>query len=171
MQALAIAAMAGGAGLSAYSTIEGGKEAAGMGKIQQQQLEAEARGVTIAGMEESRTRRKEGRELTASQIAAISASGGGLVGSNLVVMAESARNIEADALTIERNIDVRARSLRNQGEWARYEGQLARRNARMKATAGIMGTAGQAYLMYKTPQPKKSQLSPENNATLYGGRY
>lgn len=159
MQALSMGAMFGGQALSAYSTLQAGDEAAEAGKIQQQQLNAEAKAATIAGMEESLAKRKEGRALTASQIAAISASGGGLVGSNLVLMAESARNVEADAQTIERNADTRARQLRTRGEWARYEGQLARRNARMRAAAGALKSAGMAYMMYKSPQPGKSKTS------------
>lgn len=149
MQALGIASIIGGMGLSAYSTIMGGKEAAEIGKLQQQEYETEAQAAVMAGAEEARAKRKEGRRLLASQIAAISASGGGLVGSNLVIMAESARNVEADALTIERNAQIRARALRKRGEWARYEGKLDKRRARMRAFTDILGKAGQSYLMYK----------------------
>ena len=150
--ALAALAMAGGTALSAYSTIQGGKEAAETGKIQQQQLENEAKSEQLAGLDESGLKRKEGRALTASQIAAISASGGGMVGSNLVLMAESAKNVEMDASIISRNADLRAKSLRQQGAWARYEGQLARRNARMRAFANVAQSAGQAYLMFRKPK-------------------
>uniref|UniRef100_A0A6M3KI73 Uncharacterized protein n=1 Tax=viral metagenome TaxID=1070528 RepID=A0A6M3KI73_9ZZZZ len=145
-----LALIGGGAALSAYSTIQGGKEAAETGKLQQRQFEAEAGAELMAGSEAALLKRKETRRMTASQIAAISASGSGFVGSNLVVMAESARNAEMDALTIERNTQMRARSLRTKGELARYEGQLARRNARMRAITDILGTAGQAYLTYKS---------------------
>jgi len=150
--ALAALAMAGGTALSAYSTIQGGKEAAETGKIQQQQLENEAKSEQLAGLDESGLKRKEGRALTASQIAAISASGGGMVGSNLVLMAESAKNVEMDASIISRNADLRAKSLKQQGAWARYEGQLARRNARMRAFANVAQSAGQAYLMFRKPK-------------------
>ncbi len=135
--------------LSAYSTLQGGKEAAEAGKFQQQQYEAEAKAALMAGGEEARLKRQEGRRLTASQIAAFSASGSGLVGSNLVVMAQSARNVEMDALTIERNAGVRASTLRTQGAWARYEGRLARYNARIRAFAGTASSAGTSYLTYK----------------------
>ena len=165
--ALPLVAMIGGTALSAYSTIQGGQDAADIGKMQKAQFDSEARAVELAGSEEVLEKRKEGRRLQASQIATASASGG-LVGSNLVIMAQSAQNVEADALTISRNAQVRANSLRTRGEWARYEGQLARRNARTRAFSGALGTAGQAYLMYKYPRPGGSQtkLSPENKATL-----
>lgn len=172
MEALAIAAIVGGTGLSAYSTIQGGKQAAEMGKAQQAAFEGEAQATVMAGAEESGLKRAEGRELLASQIAAVSASGGGLVGSNLVEMAESARKVEMDALTIERNAQTRAKSLRTRGAFARYEGRLAGRKARIRALAGVLKTSGQLYGMYKYPQPKTTtKLSPENKATLYGGRY
>lgn len=158
MNAIALPLMIAGSGLSAYSTIMGGAEAAEVGKIQQQQYEAEAKGVELASLEEQRQKRKEGREITASQIAAFSASGG-LVGSNLVIMAETARNIEADALTIERNAKIKAGALRKQGQWARYEGQMTRRNARMRAFANMAGTAGQMYFLYKYPQQKKTSVA------------
>lgn len=167
MEAIGLTALVGGQALSAYSAIQGGQEAAEMGKLQQQMFEGEARAEVMAGAEAAGLKRKEGRRLLASQIATASVSGG-LVGSNLVIMAESARNVEMDALTIERNAQTRAKSLRTRGEFARYEGQLARRRARTRAFAGAAKTAGQLYLLHKYPQPK---LSAENRATLYGGRY
>lgn len=166
MLAIALAGM----GLSAFSAIRAGKEADEVGEAQQAAFEGEAAAEVTAGAEEAGLKRKEGRELLASQIAMVSASGGGLVGSNLVIMAESARNVEMDALTIERNAQTRAKSLRTRGGFARHEGQLARRKARIRATAQGLRSAGQLYGLYKYPQTK-TKLSSENKATLYGGRY
>jgi len=163
----ALAMIAGGAALSAYSTIQGGKEAAEQGKLQQQQFEAEAKAELMQGSEAAFLKREEAKRMTASQIAAISASGSGFVGSNLVVLAESARNAELDAGMIERNSQVNAQSLTVRGKLARYEGQLARRNARMRAFANILGTAGQAYLMYHYPQPKTTASTPTRGSMGY----
>jgi hypothetical protein len=165
--ALAAAAMIGGTALSAYSTIQGGKEAAEQGKLQQQQFEAEAKAELMQGSEAAFLKRKEAKRMTASQIAAISASGSGFVGSNLVVLAESARNAELDAGMIERNSQVNAQSLKVRGELARYEGQLARRNARMRAFANTLSTVGQAYLLYNTPKPKTAPSTPTYSQPLY----
>lgn len=137
-----------GGGMSAYSTVQGGKHAAEVGKAQQEAFEGEAGAQVTAGAEAAGLKRKEGRELLASQIAAVSASGGGMVGSNLVVMAESARNVETDALTIERNAQTRAKALRTRGAFARHEGQLARRNARIRAAAGGLKTGAKLYGLY-----------------------
>ncbi len=149
MQALAIAGIIGGQALSSYSTLQGGKEQAEAGKLQQQQFNAEAAAESVSGREAAYLKRQETRRMTASQIAAISASGTGLVGSNLVVIAESARNAEIDALTMERNSQIKVQSLKQRGRLARYEGQLAHRNARLRTFADIAGTAGKSYLMFK----------------------
>ena len=153
-----LAMMMGGSGMSAYSTIQGGNEAAEIGKVQQAQFNAEADATTQAGAQEALAKRKEGQRLTATQIAAISASGGGLVGSNLVLMAESAMNVEADARTIGINADTKANTLRQQGKWARYEGQLTKSRARTRAWANVIGTAGQAYAMHKYWNPSTPKI-------------
>ena len=147
--------MAAGAGMSAYSTVQAGKAADEMAEAQRLAFEGEAGAEVTAGAEAAGLKRKEGRALLASQIAAVSASGGGMVGSNLVVMAESARNVETDALTIERNAQTRAKSLRTRGAFAQFEGQLARRSSRIRATAGALKTAGQLYGLYAAEEERK----------------
>ena len=141
---LAMGAMAGGTALSAYSTIQGGNEAAETGKIQQQQFNAEADAKVAEGLEAGGAKRREGREILATQIAQ---KMGRLVGDSLIIAVETVRKVEMDAITIGRNTDIEAQSLRNRGAWARYQGQLARRNARMRATADVLGSAGQMYMM------------------------
>ncbi len=138
-----------GMGMSAYSSIQQGKAAAAAGEAQKAAYEGEAQAVIMGGAEEAALKRKEGRALAAANIALVSASGGGMVGSNLVVMAESAKNVEMDALTIERNAQTRAKSLRGTGAFAKYEGQLARRNARMRMVSEGFKGASRLYGMYK----------------------
>ena len=140
MQLLTLA----GAGLSAYSTIQGGKEAAETGELQQQMYEGEALAEVQAGMDKARFKREEGRRLLASLIA----SGGGMVGSKLVVMGENVRNVEADAGIIERNAQTRAKALMTRGAVAKDEGEMARKNARIRAAANMLNTAGTLYEMY-----------------------
>ena len=147
MQILALAAVAGGAGLSAYNTLEEGKEQAKLGKIQQQQLNAEAKATEQAGQYESRQKRKEGQRLKATQIAQMSAQGGTMTGTSMGLVADSAKEIEADALIISRNYGLEATRLRNRGALAAYEGRVARRASRIRATADTASTIGQMYLM------------------------
>jgi len=146
MQLLTLA----GAGLSAYSTIQGGKEAAETGELKLQLNEGEALAGVQSGMDKARFKREEGRRLMASLIA----KPGRMVGSKLVVMAENVRNVEADALMIELNAQTRAKALRMRGAFAKYEGEMARKNARIRAAANMLNTAGTLYGMYKYSQPK-----------------
>ena len=144
---LAVVAAAG-IGLSAYGTLEAGKQEAELGKIQQQQLDAEAKATEQAGQYESRLKLKEGIRTGASQIAQMLANGGLLTGSNLQILADTAYEYNADAMVISRNYGLQATQLKNQGKLAAYEGRLARRNSRVRALgdvltgAALMGVAG-----------------------------
>ena len=95
---LAVAAAVGGMALSYQQTIQEGKDAAELAKIQQQQLDAQAKSVDEAGQFESREKRKEGKRAIASQIAQMSANGGQITGSNLAIVANTAKVFEGDAL-------------------------------------------------------------------------
>lgn len=169
MEALGLPLMIGGTALSTYGTLAEGKELAEQGQIQQRQYQAEANAALMSGSEAALQKRKEARRLLATQVA----MGGKLSGSKLIVMADSAREAEMDALTIERNAGVRAGSLIQAGQMARYEGQLYKRNAGIRAFSNLAGSLGRSYMMYKyyNPATHKPGLSAENKATLYGGRY
>lgn len=169
-------AIAGGAGigLSAYGTLEKGKEAAKAGKIQQQQLEAEAKAAEQVGQYESRLKRKEAERTQASQIAQMMANGGLLTGSNLEILAETARNYEDDALVISRNYQMQAINLRNKGALARYEGQLARRASRIRAVSDILSGAalmGLASGIGKSPSGPSYSSTTAKAASTGGGAY
>lgn len=142
-----LAILAAGMGLQAYSTLEEGKQAAELGKISQAQYDAEARATKDAGNYASREQRKEGQRLMATQMAQAGAQGGSLSGSNLTIMANSAKEMEMDAMVISRNYTLEANKLTQQGAMARYQGQLARRNSRIRALADGLTTAGTAALI------------------------
>ena len=165
MEIIALAAIGGGMGLSAYNTIEEGKEAASLSKIGQQQLNAEAKAAEQAGAYESREKRKQGQRLKAAQIAQMNAQGGTLTGSNLRLLADTASEVEADALVISRNYGLRATQLRNEGSLMRYQGRLARRNARVRAAANTMSSIGGMYLM----SGAGGKTTPKTNYSKYSG--
>ncbi len=144
---LAVAAAVGGMALSYQQTIQEGKDAAELAKIQQQQLDAQAKSVDEAGQFESREKRKEGKRAIASQIAQMSANGGQITGSNLAIVANTAKVFEGDALVTARNYGMRAMELRNKGELVNWQGQLAKRNARIRATAGLFSGAAMMGMM------------------------
>jgi hypothetical protein len=141
--------MGGGMGLSAYSTYQSGEEANKQSKIQQLQYEAESEAVRMSGQDEARLQREGGQGLLSSRITNASAGGGQIDGSKLYIMANSARNVEIDALVIERNYLTQVGRLKQAGRLARYEGQMARRNARIATVAGLAGSAAQLVGMYK----------------------
>lgn len=147
MQALALSALAVGTGLSTYQTIEEGKEAAKMSKVAQQQYNAEATATEQAGAYESREKRKEAARAKATGIANIYAGGGTPTGTNLLQLANTASEYEADALVTSRNYGLEALKLRNQGKLTAYQGRIARRASRIRATTGVATTIGAMYLM------------------------
>lgn len=158
--------VAAGGGLSAYSTLEQGKQQVKYAKIAQKQLNAEADATEQAGAYESREKRKEGQRMQASQIAQISANGGMISGSNLLVMADSAREVENDAIAISYNYKTQANELRNRGALGLYQARIDRRSSRIRAFADALGTAGSAALMYKSFNPSTSTPTPK--ADFYG---
>lgn len=147
---MALFAIAGaGLALSFKQTLEAGKDAAELAKIQQQQLLAQSKSVREAGQFESREKRKQAKRAQASQIAQMAANGGAITGSNLSILASTAREFESDALVITRNFGIRAMELRNKGTLVRWQGRLARRSARIRGFANLASGIGTMFLMSK----------------------
>lgn len=146
-----LALMAVGTGMSVYSTLQEGKAADKASKIEQQQLNAQAEATRKAGQHESMMKRKEGSRLLASQIAQASASGGTFSGSNLLLMANTASEIEKDASMIEYNYGVNARQYESQGRMVRWQGKQAKRASRIRAAAQAFSGASSMYSMTSTP--------------------
>ena len=143
MATLAIAGA--GLALSYKQTLDEGKDAAKFAKIQQQQINAQAKSVQEAGSHEAREKRKQAKRAQASQIAQMAANGGEIANSNLSILANTSREFEADALVISRNYGVKAMELRNKGSLVRWQGRLARRSARVRGAANLamgIGTMG-----------------------------
>ena len=137
----------GGLALSYKATLDEGKEAAKFAKIQQEQINRQAKSVQEVGQQESREKRKQAKRAQASQIAQMAANGGQITGSNLSILANTSREFEADALVISRNYGVRAMELRNKGSLVRWQGRLARRSARVRGAANLAKGIGTMFLM------------------------
>ena len=144
---LGAGAMAAGMGLSAYGTLEAGKEAARAGKTAQQQYEQEAKATRYAGQYASRLKRIEARRAKAKRIAQIGAGGGLLTGTKLLSLADEAVAYESDARVVMHNYQLRATGLRNQGILARYQGRMARWSSRIRAFANMGKSAGSLYAL------------------------
>ena len=123
--------------LKYQQTLEEGKQADKLAKVQQQQINRQAESVQEAGSHEAREKRKEARRAQASQIAQMAANGGAITGSNLSILANTSREFEADALVVSRNFGVKAMELRNKGALVRWQGRLARRNARIRGAVNF----------------------------------
>ena len=152
---LALIAAGIGTGLSAYATLEEGKQAAELGKTAQQQHELEAKALGEAGQYESREKRKEAIRARAAREAQVGAQGGELVGSKVIGIADEAVEYEADARVIMRNYQIEAIRQRNIGRIKRYQGQVARRASRIRAFAGAAGSIGKMYMMAYSPATSK----------------
>lgn len=134
-----------GTGLEITETLRQGKQAARIGKRNQEILEEEARAVEEVGLFESGETRLEGKRLLASQIAQAGAQGGALTGTTLTLLADSAVEIEREARIITRNARLRAKGLRQQGAIERFKGRAARRASRVRAFGTGLGAFGRAF--------------------------
>jgi hypothetical protein len=145
---MALLAVAGaGLALQYKQTLDEGKEVAKLAKVQQQQINRQAKSVQEVGQQESREKRKQAKRAQASQIAQMAANGGAITGSNLSLLANTSREFEADALVISRNFGVKAMELRNKGSLVRFQGRLARRSARIRGAANLAKGIGTIALM------------------------
>lgn len=91
-----------------------------------------------AAFEES-AKRSETQRLKAEQRARQGAAGGGVdVGSNLLVLEETATLGELDALTIRYRGDVGAQRARAQATTDRFQGQIAQQTGRVQAGTSLL---------------------------------
>jgi len=163
----ALAAVGVGTGVSAYSTLKAGKEAAkageraaAVGALQKKQYEQEAKVARLqaeegakatlyAGQYESREKRREKRRAKASRIAQAFAQGGTLIGSKLISIADEAAEYEADASMLMHNAQFKAANLRyagllrsiqlrNMGKMAFYRGRVAKYQGEVARRASRM---------------------------------
>ena len=100
--------------------------------------EVEAINAENAAAYEEKLHRQRGERLLSAQKAAMGASGLGLEGSNLLLLGESAAELEKDALAIRYSGTVEAARARSQAAADRIAGSAAK-------TAGVFG-AGKSIL-------------------------
>ena len=127
--------------LSAASSIQQGRAADKAAQFNARALEADAKQAKAVAAFEARLARERGAKLLGRQRAAAGASGISLEGSPLLVMGETAANIERDALAIEFGGAARAAALRNQAAGERFAGRQAKRAGFFKAGTTVLGSA------------------------------
>ena len=135
-------------GIQAYSAREEGKAQRAMAEYnasiaqneamaQQQQIEAEGRRLA-----------KEQRGMKARQRVSVSGRGGLAEGTDLLSMAESARDMQLDQLELQRQSGIAKAHGESQAEMYKYQGKQAASKFKW-ITAGIMGGV-QGYSMGKS---------------------
>lgn len=141
---------AGGTAFSAISAREQGEAENEGYKFNAMQLIEQSKAKTEQGHEEADLIRERARELLATQIATAGAGGGGIGGSTLVVMGDSALKAEKDAQKVMYNSQVEARGLKNQALLQLSYGDAAVKAGNMRALATTIQGASNILLLYSS---------------------
>ncbi len=112
-------------------------------------MEQEADAEEVSARQEAELKREEIQTLISNQRVAYGVAGVALSeGSPLVVLAETAKEGEKEALTIRYGGSVKATSLRNRANLQRYYGGVAEKTGKTKATGTLLSGLGSAALNY-----------------------
>lgn len=148
--AIAATATVAGAGYAAYSTYQQGKASQALDNYN---ANLAAQNSATAGRDaaiEANQTRLQNQRVMAKQRAAFAASGViGETGSPLMVQTEQAGYLEMGALETERQGNIRAAQLAQQGVLDRMEGGAARRAGNTGAVSTILGGATKAFATYE----------------------
>lgn len=127
----ALALMAGGTLMNVYGQYQQGKAA-------EKAAEYNARIQEITGRQKESLIRRQGRKELSRIRTAVSKSGVRMEGSPMEVLAESAANIEMDALNARFGMETGATA-------TRAEGKSRKRGANLSAAAQLLSGAGSTY--------------------------
>ena len=130
----------GGAGLSAFGSYMGGRqaqeEASYNAAIKRQQAILSEQAMEA----ETELMRDDARRLKATQEASFAASGAVVgEGTPLLVLAEEAGRMERDILQQRRNRMIEQQGLRSESQMLRFQGQQAKRAGTIGAVSTILG--------------------------------
>lgn len=144
LETIALMAVIAGAGVSAYSSYQQGKAEDRLHKFNANQREVEAMTSERDGRVMANSQRAQSAALLSKQRAMYAKSGVVLEGTPLLVQADTASNLEMEALEIERTANIDAHRNRMGAVQDRMQGKAARRAGNLGAVAGILQGAGQA---------------------------
>ena len=148
----AIASMAGTA-FSAMNQIQQGKDQKKWYEYNAAVAERDAEEARKIAEYEAEQTRKEGQKLLSAQQARYASSGVTFEGSPLLLMEETAKEIELDALMTERTGEVTAQKYTTEAALSRMKGSSANTAGYYGAGSTLLTGAGQAassYSKYKT---------------------
>jgi hypothetical protein len=184
MGQLALPLFIAGTGMQAYSKYQEGqaaaqeaKNAAVMEEYNAQVAEQAAKAAENRSMYEQERQLLEAKRVKGAQAAAIAGAGGiPGAGSNLLLQAKQASELELDNLMIGYEGLTEAQRARSQAAGYRLQGSIYKQKAKNLKQAGLIG-AGTSLLTgfssYKDLYGSAGSggLTQEGKAILYGGRY
>lgn len=130
-------------GVSAYETGKTRHELMGMNA---DIADAQARSEMEAGNANAATVRLKGEKIAGQQVSAIGANNLTQGGTNVDVVADTARANELDALTVQNNANRRAWGFQVQAQGDRYQGKLAEDAGLLSGAGDVVTAAG--YMGY-----------------------
>lgn len=140
--ALPFIALAGSA-IGAVGAIRSGNAANNAAQANASMLRDQAQSTRMQALQREEMQRRHARQVVGQQVAASAESGGGLFGSNLDLLRESAFNAEMDALGIRYEGQTQATNMLNQATMESYAGKQRRTGGYLSAAGSLLnGTAG-----------------------------
>lgn len=140
---IAASAAAVGAGVSAIGTIQAGRAQAQMAEYNAQVAERDAEIATTSAAYEEAQFRHEGEELKSVQRARYAKSGVTMTGTPLLVLEDTAAQIERDALAIRYGGSLEAARATSAASMARFTGKQARTASYYRAGGSLLTGASQ----------------------------
>ena len=141
----AAVATAAGSLISAKGQLDAGDAARRAGNAEGDLLEKNANRVEEMGKYTAFRHNMKVKKVLGAGRAAYAASGVTMSGSAMDVMRESAVEGERDRLTILYNATVKADTMRDQADIARYRGEAAQAAAQYKAAGTVLSGAGSIF--------------------------
>lgn len=133
--------MIGGAGISAFGSLQQGNAADSAARYNAAMAEANAEISRKQGLEDERRFRIASRKRLGTARAAIGASGITLDGSALDTLEQNARMMEQDAISIRTGSEMRATGLEADARLQSMYGESAKRGSYYGAAADLLGGA------------------------------
>ena len=149
-----------GAGMSAIGTLQAADARGKAADYEARISEEQAAQTQAAATEQARMVRKSGRAITGTQAALYSAAGvQSGTGTPLEIMANTAKEVELDALKTVYAGNVEAANLRRQAVLTRYGARIARREATTSAIGSLLSGGGRALLIGSSGSTEKPKLN------------
>jgi len=160
-----------GAAVSAYSAYQQGAQAEYAARYNAKVARNQAQAARDAANADADTQRRHYDRVLAAQRARYGASGVQTEGSPLLVMLDSEEEAALDIARVRHGGAVAAQGLEAEAQLERYQGQRARRQSYLKATATLLvgvGGAGEALAKRPTPATPEAYAASKPSYSKWG---